>query len=191
MKQATEILRKIEDDPSMAEALLPLLYDDLKALASARLRRESSKNDLQTTSLVHEAYYRLVDVDAAKRWNSRAHFFGAAAEAMRRILVDEARKRKSLKRGGVLKRISGVSRLAAAGEQHDEEDRILVVSEALEHYKQVSERGCDVVKLRFFAGMTNEEVGQALGVSLPTVKRDWAAAKVWIYRYLRDADSRG
>lgn len=189
MSEITNILQQIEDgDNSKAELLLPLVYTELKQLASARLARERGDHLLQTTALVHEAYARLVDVEQVQRWQSRAHFFGAVAEAMRRILVDEARRRQSLKRGGNFARASGVSHLAVEGNANSE-DRILAVSEALELYERQSSRGSQVVKLRFFAGMTTQEIAEALDVSLPTVKRDWAAAKIWIFRHLRDSDT--
>ncbi len=184
MSEITRILRQIEDgDNSQAELLLPLVYTELKNLASARLSRERGEHLLQTTALVHEAYARLVDVEQVQRWHSRAHFFGAIAEAMRRILVDEARKRQSRKRGGDFRRVSGISHLSYKSNSSNEE-RILAVSEALESYETVSSRACQVVKLRFFASMTNDEIPQTLNISVPTVKRDWATAKVWIFRHL-------
>ena len=190
MKDATQILQDLEyeDDPSDADGLLPLVYSELKRVASAKLRRERAGHSLQTTLLVHEAYVRLVDVKLAQHWSSRRHFFAAAAEAMRRILVDEARKRRSKKHGGNVNSVSGVSRLVSKG-HNDTDDRTLAINEALAQYEQIEPRGSQVVKLKFFVSMTNEETAEAMGISLPMVKRDWAAAKVWIYRHLRDAES--
>ncbi len=170
--------------------LLPLVYTELRRMASGKLRREGGNHTLQTTGLVHEAYVRLVDANSQPHWQSRAHFFGAAAEAMRRILVDEARRRRSLKRGGDRNRVSGLSRIANKAAA-DEDDRILEVHAALDQLEKESPRRAQVVKMRFFVSMTNEEIAEALGVSVPTVKRDWAASRVWIYRYLQpEADGK-
>jgi RNA polymerase sigma factor (TIGR02999 family) len=187
MNDATRILHDLENeyDPSVAKDLLPLVYSELKRVASAKLRREKTGHYLQTTLLVHEAYVRLVDVNQSQHWNSRRHFFAAAAEAMRRILVEEARKRRSQKRGGDFQSVSGLSRLA--NRSHNDDDRTLAINEALDQFEQIDPRASQVVKLKFFANMTNEETAEAMQISVPTVKRDWATAKVWIYRHLRDS----
>ena len=172
------------DELMATNTLLAIVYSELRRLASAKLRRESGRHGLQTTALVHEAYVRLVDAEVQSNWESRGHFFAAAAEAMRRILVDQARRRNSLKRGGDRDTLSGLSRIAGKG-SCDDDDRILAVNEALDQLAAESPRRSQVVKMRFFASMTNEEIAEALDISVPTVKRDWAAARVWIYRQLK------
>lgn len=166
--------------------LSTLDYSELKRMASAKLRREHSREKFQTTALVHEAFVRLADGDSAPQWESDAHFFSAAAEAMRRILVDRARQNNSLKRGGQWQRLPG-SDAADNLPASELEDRVLAVHEALDDLAVESPRRAELVKLRFFVGMTIEEAAQALCISVPTAKRDWAAAKVWIYRRLKES----
>lgn len=174
-----------QDASLEADDLLPVVYCELKRIASAKLRREHSSHSLQTTALVHEAYARLNGGRTKQQWDSRSHFFSAAAEAMRRILVDHARRRMSEKHGNQWSRIKdpdAVNRLSSG----DDDERILAVHAALDHLEQIHPRQAALVKLRFFAAMTLEEAAQTLAVSVPTAKRDWAAARVWIYRHLRD-----
>ncbi|TWU28996.1 ECF-type sigma factor [Novipirellula artificiosorum] len=185
--EETVLTHKPLGEIAATKDLLPIVYTELRRMASGKLRREGGNHSLQTTGLVHEAYVRLVNENSQSLWQSRAHFFGAAAEAMRRILVDEARRIKSLKRGGDRIRVSGLSRISSKVTADDE--RILEVQAALDQLEKESPRRAQVVKMRFFASMTNEEIANTLGVSVPTVKRDWAASRVWIYRHLQpDAD---
>ncbi|MHC4402004.1 MAG: ECF-type sigma factor [Planctomycetota bacterium] len=178
MSDVTRILSQIEQgDPHAAEQLLPLVYDELRKLAAQKMAQEK----LQATALVHEAYLRLVDVEKAQHWNSRGHFFGAAAEAMRRILVDNARRKASSKRGGEHDRI-GLSDLS---EQADD-DRLdlLALNETLKKLEQQHPEKARVVKLRFFAGCNLEQTAEILGVSRATAQRTWAYARAWLYGQL-------
>ena len=161
-------------------------YAQLKRMASAKLRKEYSEQKFQTTALVHEAFIRLADGNSAGQWESDAHFFSAAAEAMRRILVDQARRKNSLKRGGQWERLHR-SDIVENLPDCDLEDRVLAVHEALDDLAGESPRKAELVKFRFFVGMTIEEAAQALCISVPTAKRDWAAAKVWIFRRLQES----
>jgi RNA polymerase sigma factor (TIGR02999 family) len=154
MTDVTQILSRIESgDPSAGEELLPLVYDELRKLAATRLAHEKPGQTLQATALVHEAYLRLVDGEKAQRWNSRGHFFAAAAEAMRRILVEQARRKKRLRHGGELHRIDLDSQLAAS---NDAEDTLLAVNDALDRLAADEPEAAAVVKLRYFAGLTIE-----------------------------------
>ena len=152
---------------------MPLLYDELRKLAAQKLDQEKPGQTLQPTALVHEAYLRLVDVEQAQHWDSRGHFFAAAGEAMRRILVDQARRRQSQRRGGAAKRHS-LAGLDPAMPAPDEE--LLAVDEALDRLQKLDPTKAELVKLRYFAGMTIPEAAQALGVSIPTANRYWAYA---------------
>jgi RNA polymerase sigma factor (TIGR02999 family) len=186
MSDVTRILSAIEQgDPHAAEQLLPLVYDELRQLAAQRLAQEKPGQTLQATALVHEAYLRLVDVEQAQHWDSRGHFFAAAAEAMRRILVDHARRRRSQRRGGAAKRQSLAS-LDPASPAPDEE--LLAVDEALERLHQLGPAKAELVKLRYFAGMTIPEAAQALGISVPTANRYWAYARAWLDEELAGDD---
>jgi RNA polymerase sigma factor (TIGR02999 family) len=180
MSHVTHVLNAIEaGDPSAAEQLLPLVYDELRQLAAQKMGQERPGQTLQATALVHEAYLRLVDVDAgrAQRWNSRGHFFAAAAEAMRRILVEQARRKGTLKEGGGRERVelAGVDPVIA-GPTLD----LLALNEALDKLAAKDPRKAELIKLRFFAGLTNEQVAEALGVATSTVDADWAYAKSWL-----------
>ena len=187
MTNVTRILARIEDgDPSAAERLLPLVDDELRKLAAAKLAQEKPGQTLQATALVHDAYIRLVDVEKAQHWNSRGHFFAAAAEAMRRILVEQARQKKSLRRGGDRVRVDLAQDDLPPTFDDAESDRILAMHEALTQLEVESPRKAQLVKLRFFAGMTLEEAAGVLGVTIITAKRDWAAARVWLYRRVAD-----
>ena len=178
MSEVTQILSRIESgDPTAAEQLLPLVYDELRRLAAHRLAEEKPGQTLQATALVHEAYVRLVDRDQAQQWNSRGHFFGAAAEAMRRILVDQARQKRSQRRGGDYQRIelSSVEPSVSASPLD-----MLALDEALDQLAEKDPRAAELVKLRFFAGLTVSEAATALGVSIGTAENDWAYAKSWL-----------
>ena len=192
MKEVTRILAEIEQgDPLAAAQLLPLVYEELRDLAAQRLARESPGQTLQATALVHEAYVRLVDSDVAKLWNSRGHFFGAAAEAMRRILVERARQKHRHKHGGGWNRIAldeGCS--LAEPPPHDD---LLALDEAINRLHQLDPKRAELVKLRFFAGLSMAEAAGVLGVSLATAERSWAFARTWLFAELREetqSDSR-
>jgi RNA polymerase sigma factor (TIGR02999 family) len=179
MSSVTQILSEIErGEPKAASQLLPLVYDELRKLAAQRLAQEKEGQTLQPTALVHEAYVRLVDVDHAPRFESRGHFFAAAAEAMRRILVDRARHKQTRKAGG------GRQRLEFDGIEPaiDDEvgDDLIALDEALVKLEAKDPRKAELVKLRFFAGLTAEQAAEALGVSLSTAEKDWAYARSWL-----------
>lgn len=178
MSDVTRILTQIDDgDPLASERLLPLVYDELRRLAAQKLTREKPGQTLQATALVHEVYIRLVDVERSAHWNSRGHFFGAAAEAMRRILIEQARRKGALKAGGGRQRVdlSDVDP-EIAGPQVD----LLALDEALKKLERKEPRKAELVKLRFFAGLTNQQAAEALGVSASTTDNDWAYAKSWL-----------
>jgi RNA polymerase sigma factor (TIGR02999 family) len=188
MKEVTQILSAIEQgDPHAAEQLLPLVYDELRQLARQRLAREAPGQTLQATALVHEAYLRLVDVEQAQRWNSRGHFFAAAAEAIRRILVEKVRRKRSQRQGG------GRGRCELSDDDRVEiplGDEIVDLDEALSKLSSTDAQAAELVKLRVFAGMTVEEVAEVQGVSPRTVKRNWAYARAWLGRELAAYDQR-
>jgi RNA polymerase sigma factor (TIGR02999 family) len=182
VSEVTPILSAIEQgDPHAAEQLLPLVYDELRRLAAAKLTQEAPGQTLQATALVHEAYLRLVDVEKAQHWDSRGHFFAAAAEAMRRILIDNARRRRSQRRGGEAKRQS-LESLEAAAPASDEE--LLAIDEALERLHRLDAPKAELVKLRYFGGLTIPEAAQALGISVTTANRYWAYARAWLHEEL-------
>lgn len=179
----TQILNAIDrGDPSAADRLLPLVYDELRRLAVQRLMREKPGQTLQATALVHEAYIRLVDVDQRQNWNSRGHFFAAAAEAMRRILVERARHKASLKAGSAHDRVDLTdSQLNALFSlPPDCQANLLDLDRALEKLERLHPRNAELVKLRFFAGLTCEEAAQSLGVSAATAGRLWSYARSWL-----------
>ena len=183
MEDVTRILSQIEHgDRAAADQLLPLLYDELRRLAAARLAQERPGQTLSATSLVHEAYVRLVDGNITFQWDSRGHFFAAAAEAMRRILVESARSKRSLKRGGQFERIelSDVAR-TASGDQLD----LVALDEALAELEQTHPEKAQIVKLRFFAGLSLDDAAQAAGVSRATVARHWTYARAWLFGRLQ------
>ena len=187
MSDVTQILSQIEQgDPGAAEQLLPLVYEELRKLAAQRMANEKPGQTLQATALVHEAYIRLVDVEKAQHWNSRGHFFGAAAEAMRRILVNRARDKARVKRGGHILKID-LNKIEIAVETP--EDDLLALNEALDRLAEENEECADLVKMRFFAGLSVDEAGTALGISPRTADRHWAYARAWLYDELRDPDS--
>jgi RNA polymerase sigma factor (TIGR02999 family) len=179
MSEVTRILSALEHgDPHAAAQLLPLVYDELRKLAAQKLAQEKPGQTLQATALVHEAYLRLVDVDKAQAWNSRGHFFASAAEAMRRILVNRARDKGRLKRGGGRQRVNldNLSDPATA----DDED-LLDLDEALERLAGAYSECAELVKLRFFAGMTLDEAAATLGLARRTADRQWAFARAWLF----------
>ena len=179
MKEATRILETSRrGDSKAADALLPLVYDELRRLAAQRMAGETPGQTLQATALVHEAWLRLGG-DDQPGWQNRAHFFAAAAEAMRRILIDNARRKNYLRHGGGAERVN-LDGLDLAANVADEQ--LLALSEALDRLAAHDATKAQVVKLRFFAGLTNEQVARVLGVSEPTVKRHWAYARAWLFR---------
>ena len=177
MSDVTRILHAIEDgDSQAAEDLLPLVYGELRKLAAARMAQESSDHTLQSTALVHEAYIRLVG--NGQSWDSRGHFFSAAAEAMRRILVDHARRKKNNKRGGQWSRIELPD---LAGPESDADFDILALDDELQEFEKQHAEKFQVVKLRFFAGRTLDETAEIMGISRATAQRHWAYARAWLY----------
>lgn len=169
-------------DPQAADRLLPLVYDELRRIAAGKMAREPAGQTLQPTALVHEAWLRLGG-DEQPTWQNRAHFFGAAAEAMRRILIDRARRRRALRHGGGQERIDiDDLELAAVA---DNDDQLLAVHEALDKLAAQDPPKAELVKLRYFAGMTIEEAALALGISEPTAKRWWTFARTWLYQEIR------
>ena len=180
MSEVTHILSAIEaGDPHAAEQLLPLVYDELRRLAARQLAQEKPGQTLQATALVHEAYLRLVDVEEARHWQSRGHFFAAAAEAMRHILVDRARRKRSRRRGGDRARLDFDAANLAAAEDSAE---VLAVDEALAGLAAVDAQAAELVKLRYFAGLPIPEAAQALNLSPRSADRLWAYARAWLRR---------
>ena len=183
MSDVTRILSAIhEGNPHAADELLPLVYDELRKLAAQKLSQEAPGQTLQATALVHEAYLRLVDVAQAQEWNSRGHFFAAAAEAMRRILVDRARKRQSVKHGGGRVREPLDEANAMAPEVGED---LVALDEALELLAGRDAEAAELVKLRFFAGLTSAQAAEALGISPRTADRAWTFARVFLLAELK------
>jgi RNA polymerase sigma factor (TIGR02999 family) len=182
MSEVTRILSAIEEgDPQAAAQLLPLVYDELRKLAAQRLAREKPGQTLEATALVHEAYLRLVDANDAQRWNSRGHFFAAAAEAMRRILVESARRKLRVRHGGELQR-HDVDGFELSSPQTP--DELVALNEALDRLTETNVHAAELVKLRFFAGLSNEEAAGALGVSPRKANQIWAYARAWLLESL-------
>ena len=185
LRRVSDVTRVIEaiqrGDPKAAEELLPLVYEELRKLAAVRMSNEAAGQTLQPTALVHEAWLRLAG-EGSQKWDSKGHFFAAAAESMRRILIENARRKHALKRGVHLERVNLEDVEAAI---LTDGETLLLVNEALEKLEQEDREVAQLVKLRFFAGMTNEEAGQALGVSARTAKRYWTFARAWLFRELR------
>ena len=183
--QVTQVLAELgEGDPSAAAKLLPLVYDELRQLAHQRMRHEPEGLTLQPTALVHEAYLRLIGGDEVG-WRSRGHFFGAAAEAMRRILVERARKYRRGKHGGGRRRLD-LDKVRLAGEVPS--DELLALDEALSRLEAMDKTRSDVVKLRYFGGLTIEQTADALGISPATVARHWTFARAWLYEQIGCGD---
>jgi RNA polymerase sigma factor (TIGR02999 family) len=183
MSEVTNILSALEKgDRHAAEELLPLVYDELRRLAAHKLAHETPGQTLQPTALVHEAYLRLVDNANIQRWDNCGHFFAAAAEAMRRILVERARHRSSLKAGGGRRRLD-LDDVEVSVDESDED--LLALNEALDKLEREDQRKAGVVKLRFFAGLTNEQAASALGISSSTADNDWAYARCWLRLEMR------
>jgi RNA polymerase sigma factor (TIGR02999 family) len=174
----TSILSQIEEgDPSAAEQLLPLVYDELRKLAAARLAQEKPGQTLQATALVHDAYIRLVDVEKAQHWDSRGHFFAAAAEAMRRILVEQARRKARVKHGGDFQRVElGVADIAITTSH----DKLLSIDGALNKLAVEDPQAAQLVKLRYFAGFSMTQAAEALGISRTSAYEQWAYARAWL-----------
>jgi RNA polymerase sigma factor (TIGR02999 family) len=184
MSEVTQILSAIEEgEPHAAEQLLPLVYDELRKLAAQKLAHEKPGQTLQATALVHEAYLRLVDTEQAQRWHGRGHFFAAAAEAMRRILVDQARHKKSARAGGQHRRVELPAECQAATSRNID---LLALDEALDRLACLDPRKAELVKLRYFAGFTLREAAQTLGIAESTADADWAYAKSWLRLELAD-----
>ncbi len=182
MTDATRILSAIEQgDPSAAEQLLPLVYDQLRQLAAQKLAQEKPGQTLQATALVHEAYLRLVDVDHVQHWNSRGHFFAAAAEAMRRILVDHARRKQADKHGGGRIHVDLPEDLADPGARSDD---LVALDEALTQLEGHDPDAARLVKLRYFAGLSHQDAAEALGISRGAADRLWALGRAWLFRQL-------
>jgi len=179
MSDVTRILDRVhQGDSTAAEELLPLVYDELRKLAAHKMARELPGQTLQPTALVHEAWLRLVDSQDAK-WDGRAHFFAAAAEAMRRILIENARRKRAQRHGGGLARLD-IDQVEVAAPAKDEE--LLAVSETLETFAAVDKQKAELVKLRYFVGLTIEETAEILGISTATAERWWAYSRAWLYR---------
>jgi RNA polymerase sigma factor (TIGR02999 family) len=183
MSEVTRVLSAIEQgDPSAAAQLLPLVYDELRRLAAQKLAREKPGQTLQPTALVHEAYLRLVDTEQAQQWNSRGHFFAAAAEAMRRILVENARRKHSRKRGGHLVR-QDLDALELAAPEGPED--LVALDEALNKLAAADRTAAELVHLRFFAGLPLPEAAQILGLAPRTADRLWAYARAWLHQEIQ------
>jgi RNA polymerase sigma factor (TIGR02999 family) len=181
MSDLTRILQSVSGgDPKAADELLPLVYGELRKLAAARMANESPNQTLQPTALVHEAWLRL-NGDENVKWDGRAHFFGAAAEAMRRILIDNARRKRARRHGGGQQRLD-IADLDIAAPGKD--DELLAMDEALQKFAAVDKQKAELVKLRYFAGLTSEESAQVLGISNPTAKRWWAYARAWLFQQM-------
>lgn len=180
MSHVTRILSDIEQgDGAAAERLLPLVYQELRELASSKLKQERPGQTLDATALVHEAYLRLVDRDAAQHWHSRGHFFGAAAEAMRRILIERARRRGAAKRGGKLHRVD-LEALDVADERRSQ--HLLALNDALRQLELHDAPAAQLVKLRYFAGLTHQQAAESMGISRRAADRLWSVARAWLYQ---------
>jgi RNA polymerase sigma factor (TIGR02999 family) len=187
MSEVTRILSAIEHgDPRAAEQLLPLVYDELRKLAGRKLAQEKPGQTLQATALVHEAYLRLVDTEKAQPWHTRGHFFAAAAQAMRRILIDQARAKQSQRRGGDRQRLELEHIDLAAPEAAPD---VLALHEALERFEQIDPVKAKLVTLRYFAGLTIPQAALALGISSTTADRYWAYARAWMHAELKKGEA--
>ena len=186
MSDVTRILAQVESgDPEAANQLLPVVYDALRRLAKQRMESEAPNHSLQPTDLVHEAYMRLVGGESVQGWQNRAHFFAAAAEAMRRILVEHARKKLAQKRGGDLQRVDLID-VVRHGNLGD--SQLLDLDEALTEFETLEPEKSQIVKLKFFAGMTLEESAQTMGISRATAQRHWTYARAWLFGKLKESN---
>lgn len=184
MSEFTRILNGVQHgDPRAAEELLPLVYEELRKLAAHRMANEASGHTLQPTALVHEAWLRLVGGDTPAQFQNRAHFFAAAAEAMRRILIDRARRRRAIRHGGEQRRVD-VEEVEIASPAADD-DQLLALSEALDKLALEHKTEAELVKLRYFVGLTNDEAAEALGISPRTAKYYWTHARAWLFHMIR------
>jgi RNA polymerase sigma factor (TIGR02999 family) len=184
MNDVTRILQSMESgDAKAAEELLPLVYDELRKLAASKMANEQPNQTLQPTALVHEAWLRLTGNENVK-WNGRAHFFGAAAEAMRRILIDNARRKQALRHGGGRQRLDVDEMEIAAPAKEDE---LLAIDEALEEFGTVDKSKAELVKLHYFIGLTMEECAGVLDISVPTARRWWTYARAWLFQKIRSS----
>ena len=183
MSDVTQILERVEKgDGKAAEELLPLVYEELRKLAAAKMAQEQPGQTLQPTALVHEAWLRLAGPSKGQAWENRGHFFAAAAEAMRRILIERARAKARLRRGGQRERVL-LEHVTLATSDPDE--TVLAIHEALERLVTLDNLKAQIVKLRYFAGLSHEEIATALGLSVPTVRRHWTFARSWLYAQLK------
>jgi RNA polymerase sigma factor (TIGR02999 family) len=188
MRDVTQILEAIrQGDGHAADELLPLVYDELRRLAAHKLAGEAPGQSLQATALVHEAYVRLVDQEVQQRWDNRGHFFAAAAEAMRRILVENARRKRSVKHGGTYARQDFEEAQLAAPEPSED---LLALDEALNRLQEKDPLKAELVKLRYFAGLTMAEAAELLGISSTTADRYWAYARAWLHQQITGAGER-
>jgi len=186
VSDVTRILEAMDQgDPQASSDLLPLVYDELRKLAAQKMARELPGQTLQPTALVHEAWLRLCGSDQ-QSWKNRGHFFGAAAEAMRRILIENARRKRAARHGGAHQRLD-INDVEIAAEAKD--DELLAISEALARFEIVDKPKADLVKLRYFVGLTIEEAAQALDISAPTAKRWWSFARAWLYDQTKQSSS--
>ena len=182
MSEITQILQEVgRGEAQASEKLLPLVYQDLRRQAAAQMSREAAGQTLQPTALLHEAWLRVIG-DGERQWQNRAHFFGAAAEAMRRILIENARRKSRLKRGGDQVRVDS-DQIELAATTPDE--KVLLIHDALEHLQLHDPEKAQVVVLKFFGGRTNQEVAESLSVTERTVERHWAYAKAWLFQHIR------
>lgn len=186
LEETTQLFRHaLSGTEGAVDRLFPLVYDELRRIAHLHLARRSPGNTLTTTALVHETYLKLVDGRAAT-WQDRAHFFALASRAMRFVLVDHARSRTAQKRGGVA-RVVTLEEGDVASE--DRSDELLSIDQALDHLARASDRLAQLVQYRFFGGMSYEEIAEVTGVSVPTVKRDWARARAWLFSYMQEGET--
>jgi len=188
VSDVTRILEAAQQgDPTAADQLLPLVYEELRRLAAHRMANEAAGQTLQPTALVHEAWLRLTG-NANQKWDGRAHFFGAAAEAMRRILIDRARRKQAVRHGGGQQRVNLQNvELVAPGD----DDQLLAVSEALDKLALSDKQEAELVKLRYFVGLTNDEAAEVLGISPRTAKYYWTHARAWLFREIEQPGERG